>query len=78
MIEVHAINGSEIYINCDLIESVEMIPETKISLTTGKYYLVSESGHEIVRKMINYYQEIYGMQKKIVFEDKTIHDEDEI
>ena len=44
MIEVHAINGSDIFINCDLIESVELIPETKISLTTGKYYLVSESG----------------------------------
>lgn len=78
MIEVHAINGSDIFINCDLIESIELIPETKISLTTGKYYLVSESGQEIANKMINYYQQIYGMQKKIVFENKTIDDEDEI
>ena len=77
MIEVHAINGSDIFINCDLIESVELIPETKISLTTGKYYLVSESGGEIADKMIKYYQQIYGLQKRIIFEDKTIDIDEE-
>lgn len=46
-------------LNCNLIEMVENIPETKISLTTGKYFLVQEEREEILRKIIAYQRMIY-------------------
>ena len=39
MIKVTRINDSELVINSDLIEFVEAIPDTIISLTTGKKIL---------------------------------------
>ncbi|WP_313341580.1 flagellar FlbD family protein [Sedimentibacter sp.] len=58
MVEVVGINGDAFLINATLIEIIEFIPETKITLTTGKYYLVKDSKNEIVNKIINYNQKI--------------------
>lgn len=54
MIELTQLNGISFTLNCDLIETVENIPETKISLTNGKYYLVEETREEIKRKVVAY------------------------
>lgn len=59
MVEVKGLNGENFLINSNLIEIIEFIPETKITLTTGKYYLVKESKDEIVDKIIKYNQKIY-------------------
>lgn len=58
MIEVVGINGEEFLINAALIEKIEFIPETKITLTTGKYYLVKDKKEEIVNKIIVFNQKI--------------------
>jgi flagellar protein FlbD len=58
MVEVLGINGEVFLINANLIEKIEFIPETKITLTTGKYYLVKDSKDEIVNKIILYNQKI--------------------
>ena len=58
MVEVVDINGDAFLINATLIEKIEFIPETKITLTTGKYYLVKDSKEDIVNKIINYNQKI--------------------
>ncbi|NYB72599.1 flagellar FlbD family protein [Sedimentibacter hydroxybenzoicus DSM 7310] len=58
MVEVVGINGGTFLINATLIEKIEFIPETKITLTTGKYYLVKDSKDEIINKIINYNQKI--------------------
>jgi flagellar protein FlbD len=58
MVEVIGINGEVFLINAALIEKIEFIPETKITLTTGKYYLVKDSKEEIVNKIIQYNQKI--------------------
>ena len=41
MIEVTRLNGTTVLINSDLIETVEETPDTVISLTTGKKFIVS-------------------------------------
>jgi len=51
MIRVTKINDEEILINDDLIEFVETIPETMISLTDGKKIMVKESPDEIIRRV---------------------------
>ncbi|MDW5298742.1 MAG: flagellar FlbD family protein [Sedimentibacter sp.] len=58
MVEVVGINGEEFLLNANLIEIIEFIPETKVTLTTGKYYLIKDSKDEIVEKIIKYNQKI--------------------
>lgn len=66
MIELTDINGKYFILNCDLIETIEAIPETKINLTNGKYLLVSDTSQDVIDKIIEYNRKIYGS-------DKTIH-----
>lgn len=54
MIKLHKLNGQEIVINLDLIETIETIPETKIILTTGNQYIVKETIDEIIEKVSEY------------------------
>ena len=42
MIEVTRLNGTTVLINSDLIETVEETPDTVISLTTGKKFIVKD------------------------------------
>lgn len=58
MVEVIGINGEDFLINAALIEKIEFIPETKITLTTGKYYLVKDTKEEIINKIVKYNQKI--------------------
>ena len=59
MIELTQLNGAPFLLNCNLIETIENIPETKILLTTGRYLLVREEQKEILQKIINYQRMIY-------------------
>jgi flagellar protein FlbD len=54
MIKVTRINDSELVINSDLIEFVEAIPDTMLSLTTGKKIMVKESIDEIIRRVAEF------------------------
>jgi flagellar protein FlbD len=49
MIKLTQLNGHPIVVNSDLIEFVELTPDTLVSLTTGKKIMVRESDDEIVR-----------------------------
>jgi flagellar protein FlbD len=51
MIRVTKLNNDEMVINDDLIEFIETIPETIISLTDGKKIMVRESPDEIIRRV---------------------------
>ena len=58
MIEVTKMNDSKITVNAELIEIVEEIPDTVITLTSGKKIIVKESRKEIRDKVIRYRREI--------------------
>ena len=51
MIKVTRLNNSEFVVNCDLIEFVEAIPETMLSLITGKKIMVEEDVDEIINRV---------------------------
>ncbi len=59
MIELTGLGGSTFLLNSSLIETIESIPETKITLTNGKYFLVAEEKEEIVQKIIAYNRQIF-------------------
>jgi len=56
MIQATRLNGSSIYINPELIETIEKTPDTIITLTSGKKYVVKESIEELVKRFIKYQQ----------------------
>ncbi|MCI8791999.1 MAG: flagellar FlbD family protein [Eubacterium sp.] len=47
MIDVTRMNGTTLTINNDLIETVEEMPDTVITLTTGKKIIVKESRQDV-------------------------------
>ena len=59
MIEVTRLKGTKIIINAELIEVIEETPDTIITLTSGKKYIVSESGKEITDLVIDYKRKIH-------------------
>lgn len=66
MIKLTQLSGKQFILNDDLIEIIENIPETKITLTTGKYYLVSEAQDDITKKIIDYKHRIFKNMVSIV------------
>ena len=58
MIAVTRLNGAEFIVNAELIELVESTPDTIVSLTTGKKYMVRETVDEIIDRIIQYRRQI--------------------
>ncbi len=54
MIIVTRLNGSEIVVNADLIETVEATPDTIVTLVDGTRYLVEESPTELINRIKTY------------------------
>ena len=51
MIWVTRLNGSEIVVNADLIETVESTPDTVLTLVDGKKYVVQENAADVVGRI---------------------------
>jgi len=47
-------NGSQFYINPELIQSVEATPDTVITLVSNKKFIVKDSPQEIAERFIEY------------------------
>ncbi|MDD5659168.1 MAG: flagellar FlbD family protein [Actinomycetota bacterium] len=54
MIELHRLDNTKILINSDLIECIEEIPDTIITLITGNKYIVKEDFKKIVKSIIDF------------------------
>lgn len=58
MIEVTRLNNKAFILNCECIETVEATPDTVITLTNGKKFVVTENVEDIIRKVIEYKQKV--------------------
>jgi len=58
MIRLTRINRIPLVINSDLIEHVEVTPDTVVSLTTGQKFMVLESADEVIDRVIRFRREI--------------------
>ncbi len=54
MIQLTHLNGDRFTVNADLIEVLEVTPDTIITLTTGTRLRVRETTDEIVEKVVGY------------------------
>lgn len=54
MIYLTRLSGEKFILNCREIERIEMIPESKVIMNNGKYYIVEEAADEIIQRVIEY------------------------
>lgn len=71
MITLTKLNGVTFVLNCEQIEHMSANPDTTIHLTNGNFYVVRESLDEVVRKVIEYRQEIF----RYLLDPKSLTDE---
>ncbi len=58
MVKLSRINGAEVTVNAELIETVEATPDTIVALTTGKRLMVVETIDQVVEKVMAYRRSI--------------------
>ena len=58
MITITKLNDKDMVINCDLIESIEAMPDTTVSMTTGRKLIVKDTVEEILEKVVEFRQRI--------------------
>jgi flagellar protein FlbD len=54
MIRLTRLNGDPFLLNPDLIEHVEVTPDTVINLTTGHQFMVRESAQEVASRVLEF------------------------
>jgi len=68
MIKLTKINGEEILVNINQIQTIEMIPESKILFVNKEFLLVMEDTETIVSKIIDFNAKIYGHHRTLLVE----------
>ena len=63
MIEVTRLNGKAFTLNALYIETVEAFPDTQITLTTGRKFIVLETEEQVRQKLRAVYQNVLVLSK---------------
>lgn len=64
MIYLTRLNGEKIMVNVDMLEMLEETPDTVVTLTTGKKFVVKESTRQIREQVIAFHKLIQTGLKK--------------
>ena len=54
MIIVHRLRGEPMFLNADLIESIEETPDTVVTLVDGRRLVVSDAGADIASRVLEF------------------------
>lgn len=65
MIKVTRLNDEMLYINVFQIEYIESIPETKIKMMNGDYYLAKDTVESILQQITEFIGSCVTFEKKI-------------
>lgn len=65
VIRVTRFDGTELFVSAELIELVEAVPDTVITLTTGRRLVVREDVDEVVRRIKAYRRGVYGCRAEV-------------
>jgi flagellar protein FlbD len=60
MIQLTRLNRAPMVLNSDLIEHIDVTPDTVITLTTGQILRVRESADEVIRRIVGFRRQIFG------------------
>lgn len=65
MIFLTRINNEQFVLNCDFIQEIETVPESKVTLINHEVYIVKENPQEIIEKTIEYRTRAGGQVKVV-------------
>lgn len=65
MIKLRTLKGKIFYLNAELIEKIEELPDTLITLVNGKKLWVIENTEEVVEKVIAYKRAIHSSNGEV-------------
>lgn len=54
MVTLTRLNGSVVVINAEMIEMLETTPDTVVTLTNGRKYVVKEPVEDVVNKVVDF------------------------
>ncbi len=54
MVLVHKLKGEPLFLNADLIESIEATPDTVVTLADGRRIMLSDSPEDVVDRIRTY------------------------
>lgn len=75
MIQLTRLNHVPLIVNADLIEHVEVTPDTVVALTTGQKFMVLESAEEVVEKVIQFRRALLSSTRcPLKINDRTVDD----
>ena len=60
LVKLTKLDGRTFVLNSDLIEHMESTPDTVITISSGKKYIVSNTVDEVIDKIVKYRKEIYS------------------
>ena len=58
MIKVTDLGGNLKFINCELIERIELIPDTLLVLVNGQSFIVRDTPEQVIEKIVSYKKQI--------------------
>jgi flagellar protein FlbD len=61
MVQLTRLNHESFLLNSDLIEQVDVTPDTVITLTGGHKLVVRESAEEVVRRVLDFRRLVLGV-----------------
>ncbi len=64
MICLIRLNGDVLYLNWLQVEQIETIPETKIRMMNGDYYLVKDSVESIEAQVTSFFQKCINIDRE--------------
>ncbi len=59
MIHLTRLNRAPLVVNSDLIEHIEVTPDTVITLTTGQKFLVLEAADEVISRVVKFRRSLF-------------------
>lgn len=61
MVQLTRLNHAPLVLNSDLIEHIDITPDTVITLTNGQIVRVLETAEEVIERVVEFRRRIYGM-----------------
>ena len=72
MIRVTRLSGEVLFLNIFQIESMESIPETKIKMMNGYYFLVKDSADSVIEQIRAFFKDCIVTLKESITEEELI------
>jgi flagellar protein FlbD len=73
MIRLTRLNQAPMVLNSDLIEHIDVTPDTVITLSTGQILRVRESAEEVVERIVEFRRRVLAQQAPPVGDGSPAH-----